>query len=79
MIPVSLTLTFTRWADSNLTKAKKTTKHTGKKTKTAGSGKKKSKKTYVTIKKGDTYWKLSQKYNVSVSQLEKTHRRHCRC
>lgn len=71
MIPVSLTLTFTRWADSNLAKAKKTTKHTGKKTKTAGSGKKKSNKTYVTIKKGDTYWKLSRKYNVSVSQLKK--------
>lgn len=70
VIPVTVTLDYVNWADSNIKKKKKKTS-SGKKNKTAGAGHKKSSKKYITVKAGDTYWKVAQKYNVSVSQLEK--------
>lgn len=74
-IPLTITLQKVDWASSNIKKKKNSTKSKGKAKKVAGSGhtQKNSKSTVktVTTKSGDTYYKFSQKYNVSVAQLRK--------
>ncbi|MFC6180352.1 LysM peptidoglycan-binding domain-containing protein [Lactiplantibacillus daowaiensis] len=55
----------------------KSAKKSKKKTKASASKKRgstKSKKAYVTIKSGMTYWWISQKYGVSISWLEKNNK-----
>lgn len=74
-IPLTVTLQKVDWADSNAKKKANSSKNKGKAKKTSGSGHKQSNskgavKT-VTTKPGDTYYKFSQKYNVSVAQLRK--------
>lgn len=74
-VPLSITLQKVDWADSNVKKKKSASKNKGKANKKAGSGHKqnssKSSVKTVTTKSGDTYYKFSIKYNVSVSQLRK--------
>ena len=68
-IPVTATINYVNWSDSNANKKKKTT--TKKATKTGGSGRKKTTAKYVTTKSGDTYYKMSLKYRSTVAQLRK--------
>lgn len=68
-IPVTATIDYVNWSDSNANKKKKTTTKTA--TKTGGSGSKKTTAKYVTTKSGDTYYKMSLKYGSTVARLRK--------
>lgn len=68
-IPVTATIDYVNWSDSNAKKKKKTTTKTA--TKTGGSGSKKTNSKYVTTKSGDTYYKMSLKYGSTVARLRK--------
>ncbi|RVU70159.1 LysM peptidoglycan-binding domain-containing protein [Lactobacillus xujianguonis] len=67
---VSITFTFVRAAQITTSSGKKTHKKASKSHKTV-AGKRSKKYTKVTIRRGDTLWKYSQKYGKSVSWLKK--------
>lgn len=68
-VPVSVTVDYVNWSDSNTKTTKKSS--TKSATKSGGSGSKKTTAKYITTKSGDTYYKESLKYGSTVAQLRK--------